>query len=161
MASKSTTNEQQAPAKPELSNQMPIVPSKVLAVDIPIYNDEACTQQAEDGSIIILYPLDPEDSIHELDVMPTTLQYEVGQYVHFRTNQHKMWETAWFRNPFTGKVEQAWAVVSAEFVGDLIEDSVVAKHQDRVNQLESETFKRFPLPTPEGTRQAEKAETVN
>lgn len=127
---------------PPATDEMPVLPHRVLHVGIPFYSDAACTQLVEGAHLLILEPLDPDDAILELDVVPTRLDYKQGQLVHFLTDHHQMWEASWYHSPITGQVEKAWKVVAAGFVGPVISDETVAKHKKFIDDLESRLARR-------------------
>ncbi len=151
MASKN--KDPQAERKPAVSDEMPVVPHRVLHSSIPIYNDEDCRERAP-GHIVIVEALDPEDDHPELDILPTTKEYQVGQLTHFQTDHHRMWDKAWFLNPITNQVEVAWKVGAAEFVGPLIDEATLAKESDYIAELDRRMSGRRPDTKPI-------AETVN
>lgn len=133
---------------PQISDEMPVVPHRILYAGLPIFDDEACTQEAPGGTMVILEPLDPSDDLHELDILPTSLEYTAGQLTHFQTNQHKMFDAAWFNNPITGQVERTCRVAFAEFVGAVISDETVAKNREVVQELERQLSERHSRPQP-------------
>lgn len=135
-----------ADGNPGLWHEMPVVPYKVLYTDIPFYRDEECLRQDPEGKIMIIEAQDPDDPIYELDIVPIRNRYEVGQYLRFRTNQHKMWEKSWFQNPITGNIEVAWRVVAAEFVGEVLSEKTLADHKEQLEGLESRMCARRPSP---------------
>lgn len=153
MVSKKKKNEDNSPP---VTETFPAVPNRVLHVGLTLYKDEACRQPYERGTGIIIEPLDPEDQLFELDIMPTTFEYEPGQYVQFQTNHHKMWDAAWFHNPITNKVEKAWKVAAAEFVGPLIEPETLQSHRQDLDELERRMNERFKDQRPSLGRQAAK-----
>lgn len=129
--------------RPAVTETFPAVPNRVLHVGLTLYKDESCSQPYERGSGMIIEPLDPEDQLFELDILPTTLEYEPGQYVQFETNHHKMWDAAWFHNPISDKVEKAWNVAAAEFVGPLIAPDTLKSNRDELKELERRMDERF------------------
>ncbi len=127
---------------PPVSDELPVVPHRVIHTGIAFYRDEGCQDQVEDAHIMIVEPLDPDDAIHELDVVPTKLDYQQGQLVHFQTDHHIMWDACWFHNPVTGRIEKAWNVVAASFVGAVISQETVAKHQRHIDELDARLAKK-------------------
>lgn len=139
---------------PPMTDEMPVVPHRIIHTGLVFYYDEGCKDQVDDGHILILEPLDPDDAIHELDVVPTQLDYQQGQLVYFQTDHHKMWDACWFHNPISGKVEKAWNVVAASFVGPVISQQAVAKDQKRIQDLDARLAKKRGFT-------ASKAPTIN
>ncbi len=120
--------------KPTETDELPAIPHLVLYAGIPFYSDAECTKQVSDASLLILEPLDPADTIQELDVAPTRREYKVGQFVTWELNNKKLWETCWYRNPETGRIEQAWAF-HVEFIGSVIAQSTVDANAEKLQEL--------------------------
>ncbi len=121
--------------KPAVTNTVPLVPFKVLATDIPFYQDQECTDEVSDARIVIIQALDPDDQIQELDIVPTTKIYERGAYVTLAFDNKKLWEHCWFKDPETNEVQQAWRI-HVNFIGEVISPTVVEKEKERLDDLE-------------------------
>jgi len=121
---------------PETTDEMPVVPHKVLYAGIPCYSDKECTQQVEGVSIYVLQPLE-SDGFPVVDVVPSRLSFEVGQYLTWRLNKDELWEDCYYRNPDTGMIEKAWTI-HVEFVGRVVSDQSVAGDQERLTKLEAD-----------------------
>lgn len=122
--------------EPAVTEDMPVVPYRVLYCDIPFYSDAECTKVVQGASISILRPLDPEN-FGTMDVVPTTKKYQVGQYLSWRLNKENLWEDCFFKNPETARIEQAWTV-HVEFVGEVISPTAVEKDRERLDKLEAQ-----------------------
>jgi hypothetical protein len=120
---------------PGITEEMPVVPHKVLYANIPFYEDDGCTQPVTNGTLMILRPLD-SDGFDELAVVPTEKNYEVGQYLNWQLDKEDQWEDNYFRNPISGQVEKAWTLHVA-FVGNIVSDEAVSKDQERLEKLEA------------------------
>ena len=122
-------------APPVETDQMPVVPYRVLYSDLPVYSDPECRNPISDAHIAILLPLDPDDQILELDVVPTRVSYQPGQIITWDLNNKRTWEAGWYRNPDSGQVEQAWTM-HVEFVGELIRPKTLDANRSRLADLE-------------------------
>ncbi len=111
---------------PTTTDEPAAIPHKVLHVGIPFYTDQECRQQVPNATILILEPIDPDDDIKELDVVPTTRHYQVGQLVQWLLYKDNVWEECWYRNPETGAIERAWKRC-VEFTGPVLSDKAVAE----------------------------------
>jgi hypothetical protein len=122
------------PAIPDEVDEMPAIPHRVLYVDLPFYSDPECTQETKDGRLMILEPIDPDDPVKELDVVPTRKKYAVGQLLEWDLYKDKMWEESWYRHPETGKIERAWKL-HVEFIGRVVSEraQVALGGEGRVN----------------------------
>lgn len=123
------------PSEPHVTDKLPVVPFKVLEVDIPFYRDQGCKDRVEDATLAILQALDPEDDIQELDIVPTTKRYEKGSYVTMNLDNKKLWEDCFFLDPETGQVRKAWQI-HVNFIGSLIAPEVVEKEKQHLEDLE-------------------------
>lgn len=122
-------------ARPEETDQMPVVPYRVLYTDLPVFSDPECRNRIPDANIAVLLPLDPDDQILELDVVPTRVSYQPGQIITWELNNKRTWEAGWYRNPDTGQVEQAWTM-HVEFVGELIRPKTLEANRAKLADLE-------------------------
>jgi hypothetical protein len=129
---------------PEIIEEMPAFPHRVLQVGIPFYTDPQCTQPVSEASIVILQALEPDDPIQELDIVPTRKEYTVGQIVQWDLNNKKIWEKCWYRNPETGRVEQAWTTFHVEFIGKVVSEAAMEKNRQELDQK----IARMPAPKP-------------
>ena len=124
-----------ASTKPNTTSKVPLVPFKILEANIPFFADEACTQLVPKAVLLILQPLDPEDSIQELMIVPTTLRYEANQYVNLIFENTVLWEDCWFKDTSSGEIQKAFNIHVA-FNGEVIEDSAIAADKARIEELE-------------------------
>jgi len=121
---------------PGQTDELPALPHRVLYANIPFYADPECKQQVTDGTILILQSLDPDDPIQELDVAPTRKNYQAGQIVVWDLNNKKLWEKAWYRNPESGRIEQAWSF-HVEFMGKVVSPDVVKANSEKLQKLQA------------------------
>lgn len=122
-------------APPEETDEMPVVPYRVLYTDLPVYSDAACRKRISDAHIAVLLPLDPDDQILELDVVPTRASYQPGQIITWDLNNKRTWEAGWYRNPDSGQVEKAWTM-HVEFTGKLIQPKTLEENRAKLADLE-------------------------
>ncbi len=106
---------------PGVTDEIPIVPYRVLHSEIPFYSDPECTREVPEAQIAILEMLDPEDTLGELDVVPARKQYAPSQLVSWNLNNKMGWEESWYRHPETGEIERAWTY-HVEFIGELLKN---------------------------------------
>ncbi len=106
---------------PGVTDATPIVPYRVLHAEIPFYSDPECTQEVPEARIAILEMLDPDDTLGELDVVPSRKKYEPGQLVRWSLNNKTGWEESWYRPPEKSEIERAW-VYHVEFIGQLLKN---------------------------------------
>ena len=121
--------------EPDVVNEVPLVPFKVIRTGIRFYRDSDCQKPVEDARIMILQALDPEDPILELELVPTTLKYTEGDYVTMNLDTKRLWEESWYIDPSTGKIEKAWKI-HVNFVGDRISADALENDRDRILDLE-------------------------
>jgi len=129
---------------PGQTNELPALPHRVLYSNIPFYSDPECKQQVTDGTILILQSLDPDDPVQELDIAPTRKSYQSGQIVAWDLNNKKLWEKAWYRDPETGEIEQAWTF-HVEFIGKVVNQEVVTANAEKLQKLQAK-MKASPKP---------------
>jgi len=129
---------------PGQTNELPALPHRVLYSNIPFYSDPECKQQVTDGTILILQSLDPDDPVQELDIAPTRKSYQAGQIVAWDLNNKKLWEKAWYRDPETGEIEQAWTF-HVEFIGRVVNQEVVTANAEKLQKLQAK-MKASPKP---------------
>ena len=122
---------------PEETEDMPVVPYRVVHANIPFYSDSECKNEITDGTIVILESLDPEDLYPEPDIMPTRKQYSPGQLVDWNLDNHKQWEENWFKHPGTGEIEYAW-ILHVEFTGRLISDKTLKENKKKLEKIEEQ-----------------------
>ncbi len=121
--------------RPLATDIVPVVPHKVLYTDIPFFTDKECTQEVADARVTVLQPLDP-DGFQMIDIVPTSKEYRIGQYLSWQLNKEKLWEECYFRNPRNGQIEQTWTM-HVEFVGKVVSEQALAKDKERIEKLEA------------------------
>ena len=119
---------EQVDLSPDKTDEMPIVPYRVLYADIPFYSDPECKNEVPEARIAILEMLDPDDKVKELDIVPVLKKYEPGQLLRWNLNNKAEWEESWYRHPETGKVERAWTF-HVEFIGAVISDQSASRFE--------------------------------
>lgn len=135
MSEETSKSTAQLGARPEETDKMPIVPYRVLYTDLPVFSDRECHNRIPDTHIVVLLPLDPDDQILELDVVPTRYSYQPGQIITWELNNKRTWEAGWYRNPETGQVEQAWTM-HVEFIGLTIQPQTLEANRQKLAELE-------------------------
>jgi hypothetical protein len=130
------TYEASARPDPEPSDEMPVVPYRVLYADIPFYSDSECKTEVAEAKITILEALDPDDELKELDVVPSRNRYEPGQLVTWILNNKQLWEESWYKNPETGQIELAWSV-HVEFTGQVLSPQALKDNEGTLKEIEA------------------------
>ncbi len=120
---------------PTVTEKVPLVPFKVVASGIPFFSDKECTQQVPDASIVILQTLDPSDEIQELDIVPSTKTYQVGDYVTLAFDNKKIWEDCYYRDPESGEIARAFRI-HVNFIGERLSSQAVEEDRARITDLE-------------------------
>lgn len=128
---------------PETTDEVPVVPYRVLYVELPFYMDPECTREVTDARIVVLEAQDPSDPPLEKDVVPSRKRYQVGQMVTWSLNNKKSWEEAWYRNPETGRIERAWTM-HVEFIGEVIDPAAFAGESGSHELRRGEAGKHSP-----------------
>ena len=126
---------------PQYSDEMPVVPYRVLYADIPFYSDSECTQEVVAARIAILDALDPDDELKELDVVPSLNRYEPGQLVRWTLDNKNLWEESWYKNPETGQIERAWTI-HVEFIGQVLSQQALDQNQETLKKIEAKLAAR-------------------
>ena len=126
---------------PQYSDEMPVVPYRVLYADIPFYSDSECTQEVVAARIAILDALDPDDELKELDVVPSLNRYEPGQLVRWTLDNKNLWEESWYKNPETGQIERAWTI-HVEFIGQVLSRQALDQNQETLKEIEAKLAAR-------------------
>ena len=125
----------------EVTDEMPLVPYRVLYSDIPFYSDPECKEQVAEATIAVVEALDPDELHHELDVVPTLLQYQPGQLVTWSLNHKRVWEECWYKNPETGQIERAWKF-HVEYTGQVISPQAQEQHKETLREIEEKVAAR-------------------
>ncbi len=126
---------------PEHSDEMPVVPYRVLYANIPFYSDPECTKEVATARIAILEALDPDDELRELDVVPSLNRYEPGQLVRWTLDNKNLWEESWYKNPETGQIERAWTI-HVEFIGQVLSQQALDQNQETLKEIEAKLAAR-------------------
>lgn len=88
---------------------------------VPVYKDERLKNKYDDILGVILDTTSPGGAIKEKRVFPTRKTYRKGTQLSWEWNFGRVWQAAWYKDPDTGKVKQAWGS-SAEFIGRPLEE---------------------------------------
>jgi hypothetical protein len=101
------------------------LPNEVNVVHHPgveIFSDAECKLPITDAKGIILETTSPGGAIKTFRIFPTTrTDFQKGKRVAWEWNMQKVWPAAWYRDPDTGAIKEAWRS-SAEFVGRHLDD---------------------------------------
>jgi hypothetical protein len=130
------------PRTPTVTDQLPLVPFKVVATDIPFYRDKECKELVKDARIFVLKALDPEDQIQEYDLVPSTKVYNKGDYVTLSFDNKKLWDTSYYRDPESGEIQRAWRI-HVNFIGELIAPKVIQENREHLEKLEQGVQQRI------------------
>ena len=104
---------------PGETQTMPARPYKVLHSNLPFYSDAECRNEVKGARLVVLRCEDPRQEHHPVECLPTTKTYSPGLTVCWDLNKEAIWQTAYYRNPDTGKAERAWSR-SVEFAGRIV-----------------------------------------
>jgi hypothetical protein len=96
------------------------IPTEVNVVSqssVPVYSDPDCTHRIADVTAVILETTSPGGLQTSYRIFPTTrTHFQNGKRVAWEWNMDKRWGPAWYRDPTTNDVKEAWGG-SAEFIG--------------------------------------------
>jgi hypothetical protein len=96
------------------------LPNEVNVVHNPrveIFSDGMCTTPIPDAKGVILESTPPGGGMKTFRIFPTTrIHFQKGKRVAWEWNMQKVWPAAWYRDPDTGTITQAWDQ-AAEFIG--------------------------------------------
>jgi hypothetical protein len=88
----------------------------VYSTEVPIYSDAQATHRSP-GWAVILETTSPGGVVVSHRVFPTTRKHFVpGMEVAWEWTPENQWDVAWYRDPDSGDVKEAWGS-SLEFVG--------------------------------------------
>lgn len=95
-------------------DSVPYERNTVLHTDVDIFGDAAATQLMEGKAVIIKTVYDGKEMTR---IFPTTQSnLRPGMNLTWEWNMDRVWGEAWYRDPDTGEIRNAWSG-SAEFVG--------------------------------------------
>lgn len=138
-ASKEPTED---PKEPSVTDELPLVPFKVVATGIPFYRDSACKDVVIEAQIVVIKALDPEDQIQEYDLMPSTKTYTKGDYVSLSFDNKTLWDTCYFKDPESGEIQRAWRI-HVNFIGQRLSPDVIEKNRAHLESLEQGVQRRI------------------
>lgn len=90
---------------------------------VDIYSDEQCNNLIPDVKGIILETTSPGRAQQFKRIFPTTRPeyYKKGKIVTWEWDLSRIWDKAWYKDPDTGEIKQAWGS-AGEFVGRHIDE---------------------------------------
>jgi hypothetical protein len=89
---------------------------------VDVFADPDLKQQITDVRAVILESTSPGGATKRLSVYPTTKRhFQKGKPVAWEWNFAKKWGPAWYKDPDSGEVKQAWGG-AMEFIGRHLED---------------------------------------
>jgi hypothetical protein len=102
-----------------------LLPNEIKIVYHPgvdIFSDEKAIELIPDAKGVILENTSPGGVMKTFSIFPTTrAHFQKGKRVAWEWNMQKVWPAAWYRDPDTGEIKQAW-VSAGEFVGRHLDD---------------------------------------
>jgi hypothetical protein len=104
---------------PGVTSTMPARPYRILHTNLPFYSDAECRNEVKGARLLVLRCEDPRQPQQVVECMPTTKTYSPGLIVAWDLNNKAIWDTAYYKDPETGKPGQAWSR-AVEFVGPLV-----------------------------------------
>ena len=100
------------------------LPNEINVVHHPgveVFVDPTCTNRIPDARGVILETTSP-DGVKTFRIFPTTRShFQKGKQVAWEWSMEKVWPAAWYRDPDTDEIKEAWGS-SAEFVGRHLDD---------------------------------------
>ena len=103
-------------------NALPNEVNVVYHPGVDVYSDSQCAKLIPDAKGVILETTSPGGVMKTFRIFPTTrTQFQKGKQVAWEWNMQKVWQAAWYRDPDTGAIKEAWGS-SAEFVGRSLDD---------------------------------------
>jgi hypothetical protein len=103
-------------------NSIPVETNIVFQTGVPVYSDAACTRLITDATGLILETTSPGGTQTSYHIYPTTrTHFQKGKRVAWEWSMGRTWGPAWYRDPETNDVKQAW-ISSAEFIGRHLDD---------------------------------------
>jgi hypothetical protein len=98
-------------------NAIPLEQNRVHAANISIFSDPVCTEPFPKGTGVLLETISPGGASTSFRIFPTLkTDYETGRLVAWEWSMDHIWGQAWYRDPATGEIKNAWNS-SAEFCG--------------------------------------------
>jgi hypothetical protein len=103
-------------------NTLPNEVNVVYHPGVEVFSDALGTKPIPDTKGIILETTSPGGAIKTFRIFPTTrTHFQKGKQVAWEWNMQKGWPAAWYRDPDTGAIREAWGS-SAEFIGRHLDD---------------------------------------
>jgi len=100
---------------------IPAETNVVHRIDVPLYSDPACATLVPNVRGLILEVTSPGGSQKSFRIVPTRGNFQLGRRMTWEWNLENTWPAAWFRDPDSGEIKEAW-ISSAEFVGRPVDD---------------------------------------
>ncbi|WP_371424432.1 hypothetical protein [Tardiphaga sp.] len=89
---------------------------------VVIYSDALCEHEIADAVGLLLESTSPGRTTKSLRIFPTTRKdYRAGESVAWEWTFDRSWGPAWYRDPRTHEIKQAW-LSAAEFIGRHLSD---------------------------------------
>ena len=103
-------------------NALPNEINVVYHPGVQVFSDAGCTQPIPDVKGLILETTSPGGAMKSFRIYPTTrTNFQKGKQVAWEWNMQKVWPAAWYRDPDSHEIKQAWSQ-SAEFIGRHLDD---------------------------------------
>jgi hypothetical protein len=103
-------------------DSIPAMENIVYRTAIPLFADPGATQSIKDATGIMLQGTSPGGITKTLSIYPTTRShFQIGKRVAWEWSLDKVWGKAWYRDPDTGEIKEAWHS-AGEFVGRHLDD---------------------------------------
>jgi hypothetical protein len=104
-------------------NALPNEVNIVFHPGVEIFTDAACTSKIPDAKGVILETTSPGGAIKSFRIFPTTkTHFQKGKQVAWEWDDAgRIWGAAWYRDPTTKEIKQAW-VQSIQFIGRHLDD---------------------------------------
>jgi hypothetical protein len=100
------------------------LPTEINVVYHPgvvVFTNPNCTNRIRDARGVILQTTSP-NGVKTFRIFPTThSHFKKGEQVAWEWNMARIWPAAWFPDPDTGQIKEAWGS-SAEFIGRHLDD---------------------------------------
>lgn len=103
-------------------NALPNEVNVVYHPGVEIFSDATCTKPIPNAKGIILETTSPGGVMKTFRIFPTTrTHFQKGKQVAWEWNMQEGWSAAWYRDPDTGAIREAWNS-SLEFIGRHLDD---------------------------------------
>ncbi len=101
---------------------IPAETNVVRETSVTLFGDEACKRPLQNVTGILLETTSPGGAKKSLRIFPTTrAHFQKGKRVAWEWNPKAQWGSAWYKDPESRAIQQAWHS-SCEFIGRHLED---------------------------------------